>query len=323
MQYGKSTLAVVAAFAIRCAHANSIYDIAAGSDKFTTLTAAVDAAGLKETLQGSGTYTVFAPTDDGFSALPTGTVEKLLKPEWVFHLKDVLLYHTLGDIVKSTDLTDGLVATTLNNEDITINLDPPRVNTNSNILLDMVDIEADNGVIHAVDNVLLPTSVTSNIVEIAAGDSDFSTLVAAVKAAGLVDALSGDGPLTVFAPTNAAFEALPEGTLDSLLLPENKQQLADILTYHVVAGNAHSTTLSDGSVTTLNGAKVEISTDGGVMVDDATVTTADIYANNDIIHVIDKVILPEEDEDEEPTSDSAANVLSAGVVAVGLIAALF
>lgn len=201
MKFGKTTLALVAAFAVlSTTNADSIYDIAAGNDSFTTLTAAIDAAGLTDVLSGDGTFTVFAPPNTAFDALPEGAVDKLLQPEWIYHLQDVLLYHALGSVVESTDLSDGLEADTLNTESITINLDPPRVNDMSNILVDegLVDIEADNGVVHAVDAVLLPTSVTSSIVDIAAGNEDFSTLVAAVQAADLVDALSGEGPLTVF-----------------------------------------------------------------------------------------------------------------------------
>ena len=200
MQFGKTTLALVAAFAAQSTYANSIYEIAAGTDGFATLAAAVDAAGLTDVLSGDGTYTVFAPPDTAFGDLPEGAVDKLLKPEWVFHLQDVLKYHTLGSEVMPTDLEDDLEVETLNGEDITINLDPARINDASNILVDdgLVDISADNGVVHAVDAVILPTSVTSSIVDIAAGNPDFSTLVAAVQAADLVDALSGEGPLTVF-----------------------------------------------------------------------------------------------------------------------------
>ena len=135
-----------------------------------------------------------------------------------------------------------------------------------------------------------------DIVEIAAGNEDFSTLVAAVSAAGLVDTLKSDGPFTVFAPTNAAFAALPEGTVDALLLPENKDQLVSILTYHVVPGAVTSDQLIGQrlSVATVQGDEVHVdATGGGVTVDGANVTTADIIATNGVIHVIDAVILPE------------------------------
>ena len=136
------------------------------------------------------------------------------------------------------------------------------------------------------------------IVDIAAGNPDFSTLVAAVQAAGLAETLSGPGPFTVFAPTNAAFAALPEGTLDSLLLPENKDQLTQILTYHVVAGKVMAADVppADVGVATSTVAGLDLSVraeaDGSVKVNEATVTTADIEASNGVIHVIDTVVLP-------------------------------
>jgi uncharacterized surface protein with fasciclin (FAS1) repeats len=132
-----------------------------------------------------------------------------------------------------------------------------------------------------------------NIVETAVGAGSFTTLVAAVEAAGLVETLSGEGPFTVFAPTDEAFAALPEGTVESLLMPENRDQLVAVLTYHVVPGAVMSTDLSDGmTATTVQGADITIDLDNGVMVNDATVTTADIEASNGVIHVIDSVILP-------------------------------
>ncbi|MBC2604448.1 fasciclin domain-containing protein [Pelagicoccus albus] len=133
-----------------------------------------------------------------------------------------------------------------------------------------------------------------DLVGVAASAEDFSTLVAAVKAADLVDVLQGDGPYTVFAPTDEAFAALPEGTLEMLLKPENKDKLTAILTYHVVPAKVMAEDVSEGAVATANGAKVDISIEGGtVLVDDAEVIATDILASNGVIHVIDKVILPE------------------------------
>ncbi len=133
-----------------------------------------------------------------------------------------------------------------------------------------------------------------DIVETATEAGDFSTLLAAAEAAGLVETLKGDGPFTVFAPTDEAFAALPEGTVDTLLLPENKDQLTSILTYHVVPGKVMSGDLSDGmTAETVQGTEVTIGTEGGVTVNDANVVTADIEASNGVIHVIDGVIMPE------------------------------
>lgn len=133
-----------------------------------------------------------------------------------------------------------------------------------------------------------------DIVDVAASNPDFSTLVAAVQAAGLVDALKGEGPLTVFAPTNAAFAALPAGTVENLLKPENKDQLIAILTYHVVAGKVMAAdVVKVESATSLQGQSITVSVvDGGVMVDNANVIATDIKASNGVIHVIDAVLLP-------------------------------
>jgi len=132
-----------------------------------------------------------------------------------------------------------------------------------------------------------------DIVDTAVDAGSFTTLVAAVEAAGLVETLKGEGPFTVFAPTDEAFAALPEGTVENLLLPENKDQLVAILTYHVVPGSVMSTDLTDDmTATTVQGSDVTIDLDNGVMVEDATVVTPDISASNGVIHVIDKVIMP-------------------------------
>ncbi|MFZ5964132.1 fasciclin domain-containing protein [Thalassococcus sp. BH17M4-6] len=135
---------------------------------------------------------------------------------------------------------------------------------------------------------------SKDIVDTAVEAGTFTTLVAAVEAADLVETLKGDGPFTVFAPTDEAFAALPEGTVETLLMPENKDQLVSILTYHVVPGKVMSSDLSnDMSATTVQGSDVTIMTEGGVTVGGANVTTADIEASNGVIHVIDAVIMPE------------------------------
>ena len=135
---------------------------------------------------------------------------------------------------------------------------------------------------------------SSDIVDLAVSTDFLSTLVAAVKAGDLVETLKGDGPFTVFAPTNEAFAALPEGTLESLLLPENKDKLVAILSYHVVPGSVKSSDLSDGMVAkTVQGSEIKVGvSDYGVKINDASVTSADIMASNGVVHVIDKVILP-------------------------------
>ncbi len=134
---------------------------------------------------------------------------------------------------------------------------------------------------------------SKDIVDTAVSAGSFSTLVAAVQAAELVDTLKGDGPFTVFAPTDEAFAALPEGTVETLLKPENKEQLVAVLTYHVVPGKVMSGDLSDDmTAATVQGGDITIDLDSGVMINDANVVQADIETSNGVIHVIDKVILP-------------------------------
>jgi len=134
---------------------------------------------------------------------------------------------------------------------------------------------------------------SKDIVDTAVAAGSFNTLAAALTAAGLVDTLKGDGPFTVFAPTDDAFAALPEGTVETLLKPENKDQLTAILTYHVVPGSVMSTDLADGMMAaTVQGGEIKVDLTDGVKINDATVTAADIKASNGVIHVIDKVIMP-------------------------------
>jgi uncharacterized surface protein with fasciclin (FAS1) repeats len=136
-----------------------------------------------------------------------------------------------------------------------------------------------------------------DIVSIASGADNLSTLVTAVQAAGLVETLQSEGPFTVFAPTNEAFAALPDGTLESLLLEENRDKLVQILTYHVVPGKVMSTDLEDGMMAeTVEGSSITVDLDGGVSIDNANVVTADIEADNGVVHIIDAVIMPSEEE---------------------------
>ena len=144
----------------------------------------------------------------------------------------------------------------------------------------------------AEDTVAEEVVADGDIVAVASGNPDFSTLVAALSAAGLVETLQGEGPFTVFAPTDAAFAALPEGLLEKLLLPENIAVLTAILTYHDVPGKVMSTDVTAGDVATVEGSTIAITTDMGVMVNGANVVAVDVAASNGVIHVIDAVIVP-------------------------------
>lgn len=197
--------------------------------------------------------------------------------------------------VLAADMTGLESATTLLGKDIAIKVDMGSVYINDAKVI-ITDIETSNGVIHVIDAVILPSDEEAKtIVEIAAADERFSTLVAAVTAAELVETLSGEGPFTVFAPTNDAFAALPAGTVENLLLPENKQALTDILLYHVVSGKVMAADVVGlTSATTVLGKDLTITVrDGKVFLNDTVeVIITDIEASNGVIHVIDAVLLP-------------------------------
>jgi uncharacterized surface protein with fasciclin (FAS1) repeats len=266
----------------------TVVDLAVASPDHGTLVAAVLAADLAKTLSGPGPFTVFAPTDAAFAIVPAN-VTMLLEKQWIGHLQGILLYHVLGAKVLSTDLMNGMTATTLEGSDIVVTIPPVQIN---GVDVTAADLEASNGVVHVIDEVLIPPFMTTSIVDIGSAVPDFSILVELVVLAGLADALSGPGPFTLFAPTNAAFSKLDDATVAFLKDPANKASLVDILTYHVLPGIALSSTLTDGLMAkTLQGSDVTIMLDP-VMVNDAMVTAVDILANNGVIHVIDTVLIP-------------------------------
>ncbi|MGD2078247.1 MAG: fasciclin domain-containing protein, partial [Chloroflexota bacterium] len=280
------------------ADAQSIVDIAVADGRFTTLVAAVEAAGLAETLSGEGQFTVFAPTDDAFAALPEGTVESLLEdPEGA--LTDILLYHVVDGAVPAETVVTLDSATTLQGEDVSIAVVDGGVVLNDSANVIITDIEASNGIIHVIDSVIMPPSMTAeadaqSIVDIAVADGRFTTLVAAVEAAGLAETLSGEGQFTVFAPTDDAFAALPEGTVESLL-EDPEGALTDVLLYHVVDGAVMAEDVVGLSAApTLQGQEISISVvDGQVFLNDTVqVIITDIMASNGVIHVIDGVLTP-------------------------------
>jgi transforming growth factor-beta-induced protein len=279
-----------------------IVDTAVADGRFTTLVAAVQAAGLVDTLKSAGPFTVFAPTDEAFAKLPAGTVEDLLKPENLETLKNILLYHVVAGKVMATDAIalDGKMAdTALADNPLNISVKDGKVYLNENVEVIITDIETANGVIHVIDAVLLPEEKLSDIVDTAVADGRFTTLVAAVQAAGLVDTLKSEGPFTLFAPTDEAFAKLPAGTVEDLLKPENLETLTNILLYHVVPGKvmAADVVQLDGQMvdTALEGQQIKITVkDGKVYLNDIVqVIITDIETSNGVIHVIDTVLLPE------------------------------
>ncbi len=273
--------------------ADDIVDTAVRAGSFKTLAAALQAADLVDALKGDGPLTVFAPTDEAFAKLPEGTVESLLKAENRKQLIDILTYHVVDGFVPASKAVKLTGAKTLNGQRIDISAKNDSVSVDEASVI-QADIVCDNGIIHVVDQVLLPA--TDNIAATASKAGQFSTLVAAAKAAGLVEALSGDGPLTVFAPTDDAFGKLPAGTVETLLQPENRAKLASILKYHVVPGRIYSEdALAAGSARTLQGESIQIGRSGdSATVNDANLVATDLDASNGVIHVIDSVILPPE-----------------------------
>lgn len=276
--------------------------VEAGS--FKTLAAALDAAGLVETLQGDGPFTVFAPTDEAFAKLPKETVESLLKPENKDQLVAVLTYHVVAGKVPAAAVVELNAAATVNGQRVDIKVENGKVAVDQAQVI-TTDIACSNGLIHVIDQVILPTSDTIPVVAEKAGS--FATLLAAAQAAGLVEALAGEGPLTVFAPTDAAFAALPKGTVESLLKPENKAQLAAILKFHVVPGRRFSTDLANGKpVETLQGTTIGLKlVNGQPQIMNAKVVATDIDAANGVIHVIDQVLLPPSNKAKKSVSQSA------------------
>ena len=210
-----------------------IVDTAVRAGDFKTLATALEAAGLVDALKGKGPFTVFAPTDADFAKLPKGTVAELLKPVNKAKLQAVLKYHVVqGRADLSTALGAGK-AETLQGGKVSIAFKDGKVRINDAKLLN-ADIKTSNGVIHVIDSVLLPEEPSNDIAGVAKKAGKFNTLLAAVEAAGLSSVLTGNDKVTVLAPTDAAFKALPKGTVEALLKPENRSKLANILSLHVV-----------------------------------------------------------------------------------------
>ena len=357
----------------------TVVDIVVDSEDHTVLEAAVVEAGLVETLQGEGPFTVFAPTDAAFTALLTALGVEAADLLGLPQLGDILTYHVAGVEAMSTDLSDGQMVTTVNGQDVTISIMGDTVMINGSATVTVANIDATNGVVHVIDAVLVPAiingctdmmacnyslvantddgscvlpgdmcddgddatvndmvgedcmcaGIPATVVDIVVNSEDHTLLEAAVGAANLVDALSAEGPFTVFAPTDAAITALVEAleiTAEDLLALPN---LGEILQYHVVAGAAMSGDLTDGQeIETLLGENVTVTIDMdmNVFINNAQVTVADIEAGNGVVHVIDAVLLP-----PAPVTNTVVDVivnsedhtlLEAAVIAADLVDAL-
>ena len=279
---------------------SDIVATAVGAGKFDTLVAAVKAADLVSALQAKGPFTVFAPTNEAFARLPEGTVQNLLRPENKKALAGILTYHVVPGRLDAKHVIASGGAVTLNGQRIDFSRSEKGVMVDGAKVI-MTDIECSNGIIHVIDRVILPSS--DNLVATAKNAKVFNTLLTAAKEAGLAGALQGDGPFTVFAPTDEAFGKLPAGTVETLLKPENREQLAAILKFHVVSGRVYAKqALKAGTAKTLLGPAVSIEVvNGQPRVQEANILKTDIDASNGVIHVIDSVILP-------PSKETAARL---------------
>ena len=274
---------------------NTINGIVSTTPDFSTLNAAVTKAGLSATLSSAGPFTVFAPTNEAFTA--SGITSAVLGSLTADQVKNILLYHTIpskilaaqvpaGPNAPVTAANGGILYVTNNSNGVFVN----------GIQVTQANVQASNGVVHVIGKVLMPPS--GNIVEMAQADTSLSYLVAAVIHANLQGALSGDGPLTVFAPTNNAFRAAGFETIASINAAD-PATLASILTYHVIDARVFSSDLTDGEqAPTLNGQKVTIGLTSGATVkgnanmSPSNIVATNIVATNGVIHVIDQVLLP-------------------------------
>jgi uncharacterized surface protein with fasciclin (FAS1) repeats len=259
-----------------------------------SLVNALSASGLVATLQGDGPFTVFAPTDQAFA--DAGIDMEFIANAEIAVLTDILLYHVYSGAVNAAGVTDGLTVTMVNGDDASFTVTDGTVMIGDATVV-LADVPASNGVIHVIDMVLMPPADLVDIAAVAMSTGVHESLVAALVKADLVSTLQGDGPFTVFAPTDQAFTDAGID-LDAFTTDAEIAALADILLYHVYSGAVNAADVTDGlTVAMVNGDDASFTvTDGTVMVGDATVTAADVMASNGVIHVIDKVLMPPADE---------------------------
>ena len=276
----------------------SVLEIVTSEPQLSTLASVVAATGLDEVLMQRGSYTIFAPTNDAFEAVPAGVLESLLADPSA--LRGVVSYHVVPGALVAANVVQGQAATTLFGEDIDFDGATIIAGLNS-ANITTVDLMGTNGVVHLIDSVILPDSLPlgmpeelDNLVELVTSEPQFSTLATALEAADLLDVLR-NGTFTVFAPTNDAFAAVPRDALNALLA--DPDALRSVLTYHVLVGGAIQKDLinfESGMASTVQGSSVMIDVlDGMVTVNDASITTPNIIASNGVIQEIDTVLLPD------------------------------
>lgn len=269
----------------------TIAEYASSDANFSILVQALAKAELVNVLNGTGNFTVFAPTNDAFNALfddlGISGIDALTKET----LTPILLYHVLGTEAKSSMIATGYYKTLSPAQGSTLSLKvdvASGVKLNKTTNVTTADVDVKNGVIHVIDRVMLPPTVVGQ----ALNNDSFSILVQAVVKANLVDVLNGAGPFTIFAPTNAAFQTLFTTLGISGIADLTAEQLVPILTYHVVSGNVLSTQLQAGNVETLNGSITVSLSPVPTINGSSKIVATDVQASNGVIHVIDQVLLP-------------------------------
>ena len=289
---------------------------------FTTLVDAVIQAGLLETLQGTGPFTVFAPTDQAFADANID-LSDYTTPEGMDELANLLKHHVVAGEVPSSALSDCMSTHAIDGNPLSFTVkDTVMVN---GATVTNPDVSTSNGVIHVIDKVLMPTDTPNDVPRTAECDGNYSSLVSAIVQAELLETLQGDGPFTVFAPTDQAF-ANANIVLSDYDTPEGKVSLSNILRYHVVAGSLPAANISDCMTeTAVNGQPLSFSVGATASVNGATITATDVPASNGIIHVIDKVLTPTSTPKNIPTTAGCTgshDTLVAAVVQANLLSTL-
>jgi len=297
--------ALLAVAFVASSQALNIVELAQQTPDLSTLVTALTAGGLVQTLSGPGPFTVFAPTNEAFALLPPDVLNNLLQPQNKRELVSILTYHVTTGNVSSSDLKDHQEIQTVQGSHVQVFVTPEKTYYINQAQVITPNVEASNGVVHLINQVLIPRqqqarlmslrAPTQNIVQLAQATPDLSTLVTALTAGGLVDVLSSRGPFTVFAPTNEAFGKLPADLVQYLLQPANKAELVNILTYHVANGNTSSSQLQDHMrIQTLQGSTLTafVTPEKTVFINQAQVIAANVEATNGVVHLIDQVVIP-------------------------------
>jgi transforming growth factor-beta-induced protein len=266
---------------------------AATAGTFRTLINLLVAADLAQTLADDGPFTVFAPSDDALNKIPYHDLINLLLPENKAKLTKILTLHVVPGRLKASTLASKGRVKTVNGAKLNVAENRHGLAIGEATVV-KADIECGNGVIHVIDRLLLPTASSTDVLGLVESKKTFTVLLSAIKAAGLEDALGGDGPFTILAPTDDAFGKLPKETLAALLKPSNRSKLASILKYHVIPGALTARdVIAAGRATTLQGSTVEATIDDGrLAINGARVLASDLKAENGIVHAIDAVLIP-------------------------------